>query len=375
MQIVFALVGIALVIFILLEAFEALVLPRRVLRPDRFTSLYYQFAWGLWTTLTRVVWSARYQQTFLSIFGPLSLLVLFAIWAAGLICGFGFLHHALAPRSEGLADALYLSGTTFTTLGYGDLSPTNTAARWLSVLEAATGFGFFAIVIGYLPVLYQAFGRREAFIALLDSRAGSPPAAGRMLLRTPPTGESGTCMNNFLVEAERWAAEVLEGHLSFPVLGHYRSQHDNQSWLACLACILDTTALLLTVIEGSSRAQARLTFAMARHAAVDLGLVVRRQPKTPPEDRLSPARLAELLATLKSLGVAVRDDAAALEKLAELRGLYEPFVIALGVFHHMPVPEIWPVEERPDNWRTSPWVRKAAPLTALAVDPQDDHFG
>src|SRR6185503_625334 len=102
------------------------------------------------------------------------------------------------------------------------------------------------------------------------------PAAGRMLLRTPPG--SGGCLTGFLAEAERWAAEVLEGHLSFPVLGYYRSQHDNQSWLAALACALDASALLLTVADGTDRTQARLTFAMARHALVDLGLVLRRPP-------------------------------------------------------------------------------------------------
>src|SRR5207302_6409802 len=141
---------------------------------------------------------------------------------------------------------------------------------------------FFAIVIGYLPVLYQAFSRREAFIVLLDARAGSPPAAGRMLTRTPPIRDAEGCLTGFLSEAERWASEVLEGHLSFPVLGYYRSQHDNQSWLAGLACALDTCALLLTVVDGVDRTQARLTFAMARHAVVDLGLVLRRPPAEPP---------------------------------------------------------------------------------------------
>src|SRR5206468_4512146 len=175
------------------------------------------------------------------------------------------------------------SGTTFTTLGYGDLTPVGPAARALAVAEAATGFGFFAVVISYLPVLYQAFSRREAFIALLDARAGSPPAAGRMLLRTPPGPAGAGCLGDFLAEAERWAAEVLEGHLSFPVLGYYRSQHDNQSWLAGLACVLDTSAVLLTVVEGADRTQARLTFAMARHAVVDLGLVLHRPPVLPPE--------------------------------------------------------------------------------------------
>src|SRR5205807_2457407 len=203
---------------------------------------------------------------------------LFALWAAGLVLGFGLLHHAAAPREAGFAESLYLSGTTFTTLGYGDVTPISPLGRILAVAEAATGFGFFAVVIGYMPVLYQSFSRREGFIALLDARAGSPPAAGRLLLRTPPGGDGGGCLTDFLAEAERWAAEVLEGHLSFPVLGYYRSQHDNQSWLAALACVLDTCALVLTVADGADRTQARLTFAMARHTLVDLGLVLQRAP-------------------------------------------------------------------------------------------------
>ncbi|WP_020476037.1 potassium channel family protein [Zavarzinella formosa] len=366
--------GLALVLFVMTEAFEALVLPRRVVRPFRFTSFYYRHTWRAWATVAFIFPVGRQRQTFLSLFGPLSLLVLFAVWAAALIVGFGMTHHGIAPREGGFADGLYLSGTTFTTLGYGDLTPSTPFARTLAVVEAATGFGFFAVVVGYLPVLYQAFGRREVFIALLDARAGSPPAAGRLLLRTPPTEDGGSCMTGFLAEAERWAAEILEAHLSFPVLGHYRSQHDNQSWLAALTCVLDTAALLLTVVDRGSRAQARLTFAMARHTVVDLGLVIRRPPAPSAEDRLSDARLAELLTEIRAAGVVVRDDETTRAKLAELRALYEPFVTGLGRHYRLKVPGIWPVDEGPDNWRTSAWVRRAGPLDALGADPKDEHF-
>jgi hypothetical protein len=369
-----AVTGLILIAFVFMEAFEALVLPRRVTRPYRFTRLYYRIGWRTWRTAAHLFRSHRREQTFLSVFGPLSLFGLFALWATGLILGFGLLHHAAAPREAGLWESVYLSGTTFTTLGYGDVTPTAPAGRALAVVEAATGFGFFAVVIGYLPVLYQSFSRREAFIALLDARAGSPPAAGRMLLRTPPDGDSGGCLTGFLAEAERWAAEVLEGHLSFPVTGYYRSQHDNQSWLAALTCVLDTCAVLLTIVEGADRSQARLTFAMARHTVVDLGLVLRRRPEAPAEDRLPEYRLNELLAALRAAGVKVRDDPAARNRLAELRGLYEPFVVGLAVHFRLVVPVVWPAEEKPDNWQTSAWMRRADPLTALGADPADDHF-
>jgi hypothetical protein len=141
-----------------------------------------------------------------------------------------------------------------------------------------------------------------------------------------------------------------------------------------LACVLDTCAVLLTVVEGADRTQARLMFAMGRHTVVDLGLVLRRRPESPADDRLPEVRLGELLTALHAAGVKIRDDIAARTRLAELRGLYEPFVAGLAVHFRLTVPVVWPADEKPDNWQTSAWMRRADPLTALGVDPADDHF-
>src|SRR5207249_11698220 len=101
-------------------------------------------------------------------------------------------------------------------------------------------------------------------------------------------------LDPLLVEWERWAAELLESHLSYPVLRFYRSQHDNQSWVGALTTILDTSALLIAAVEGPDGHQARLTFAMARHAAVDLALVFQTAPLPPDSDRLPVAALIRL---------------------------------------------------------------------------------
>lgn len=374
MSAVLAVAGALLVLLVFAEAFEALVLPRRVVRPFRLTRLYYRTAWRAWRFLGDRFPPGKTRETLFAIFGPLSLVALFALWAALLVFGFGLLHYSLGDGPLTFGDALYLSGTTFTTLGYGDVSPKGPAGRALSVAEGATGFGFFAVVVAYLPVLYQSFSGRERFIALLDARAGSHPAAGRLLVRFPPGTGDGAVLTAFLVEAERWSADVLESHLSYPVLGYYRSQHDNQSWLAALTCTLDATALLLTVVDGVDRDQARLTFAMARHTLVDLGLVLGRQPVKVDADRLPPDRLRELLAGLRKAGVAVRDDDGAVAKLAELRGLYEPFAVGAAAYFRLFLPHVWPQDERPDNWQTSAWMRRADPITALGADPRDEHF-
>ena len=227
---------------------------------------------------------ARRRGTFLSYFGPLSLLVLLSFWALGLIVGFALLHWSLGTPLNGAGDDrpdlglyAYFSGVTFFTLGYGDVTPVGSLGRALAVLETGIGFGFLAVVIGYLPVLYQAFSRREVTITLFDARAGSPPTAGTLLARNARYGDL-ELLAQLLAEWERWAAEVLESHLSFPVLSFYRSQHDNQSWLAALTAILDASALVVSGVPGPVRTQAYLTFAMARHVAVDLCQAVSAPP-------------------------------------------------------------------------------------------------
>ena len=177
----------------------------------------------------------------------------------GLIIGFALLHWslgtALSASGAGFGDYLYFSGTTFFTLGYGDLVAAGRTGRALSVAEAGLGFIFLAVIVSYLPVLYQAFSRREISILLLDARAGSPPTAGELLRRL--AGERNPFVAApFLIEWERWAAELLESHLSFPVLSFYRSQHENQSWVGALAAILDTSALLIAGVDGPDGYQA-----------------------------------------------------------------------------------------------------------------------
>jgi hypothetical protein len=370
MRIVCALPAVVLIGLVLLDAFEAVVLPRRVTRPYRFARVYYRSSWRGWCWLLDRCPVGRYRKSLFGVFGPLSLLTLFALWAAGLVIGFGLLQFAVASDGRGFGQCLYLSGTTFTTLGYGDVTPGNGIGRVLAVSESLLGLGFLAVVVGFLPVFYQSFSRRELTISLLDARAGSPPSGGSLLQRLPP--QRGTALVRCLEEAERWAGELLESHLSYPVISFYRSQHDNQSWLAALTCVLDAAALSLTVATGADRQQARLTFAMARHAVVDIALVLRQPPKLP-DDRLPSDQLTELLAALKAAGWEVRDDEDARSKLTELRGLYEPFARSIGDYLRLDLPPIWPTGGKPDNWQTSAGMKRAAGFGELAAG-QDDHF-
>jgi hypothetical protein len=372
--------SIVLFVVILVDGFEAMVLPRRVTRPYRFTRFFYRNTWKLWVFLARLWRSPKRRETFLSAFGPLSLLTLFCIWAAALITSFALLFWSLQiPLNPDNAPAsfptyLYLSGETFFTLGFGDVTATAPLGHFFTVMEAGLGFGFMALIIGYLPVLYQAFSRREVTISLLDARAGSPPSVAEMLARVSRL-HNLTLIDPFLAEWERWCAELLESHLSYPVLSFYRSQHDNQSWVSALTAVLDTCTFLMAGVKGHDPYQARLTFAMARHAAVDLALVVSARPMAPDPDRLPPERLRKLRETWRDAGLTPLEGAAADAKLIELRGMYEPFVNALAQRFLFTLPPILPEETLVDNWQTSAWMRRTAGLHGLSVTkPGDDHF-
>lgn len=366
--------GVWLVGVVLWDAFETIVLPRRVARRVRLTRFFYRLTWRPFATLARRVRAGARREAFLSFYAPLSLLLLLALWAAALVTGFGMLQYAngsdvtLASGLSGFTTDLYLSGTTFFTLGLGDVVPHGTIARGLTVVEAGLGFAFLAIVIGYFPVLYQAFSRREVNISLLDARAGSPPSVGELLRRYQgPRGVAA--LEQLLHEWERWTAEVMETHLSYPLLAYFRSQHTNQSWLAALTTILDTSALVMVGVEGVCARQARLTFAIARHAAVDLAQVFATPPRPVTEDRLPPAALERLRTLLAGLELPLTGAVTLDERLAEARQMYEPYVAALSRHLLQPLPAWLRQTPRRDNWESSMW--EGGRRSAFGDDEED----
>jgi hypothetical protein len=372
--------GIVSILAILLDAFETVVLPRRVQRSFRLTSWFYRRTWIPYRSLAGRIPSRARRENFLSYFGPLSLIFLLILWAAGLIFGFALLQYGVGehfrlsgePLSFGLL--VYHSGETFFTLGYGDIIPSSGLARALAVVEAGLGFGFLGVVIGYLPTIYSSFSRREIEISLLDARAGSPPSAAELLARFGNSPQQAV-LDQIFKDWERWAAEVLESHLSYPALSFFRSQHNNQSWLGALVTILDASALVIAGVDGLRSEQAKITFAMARHAVVDLAQVVnaRYNPNAP--DRLSEQELNRLRQKLAERGIELREGAAFEEKLDHLRSQYEPYAVAIALNLSITLPPWIHPERQKDNWQAGPWDR-AIQAKGLGgrVQSVDDHF-
>ncbi len=377
MAIVASVCGIALIVVVLWEGFETIILPRRVIRRFRLTRLFYRRTWLPWAKLVTSLAPPQRQETWLSFFGPSSILILLAIWAGMMVIGFALLQWAIGSAvlihdgSAGFLIDLYMSATTFFTLGMGDAAPTNATGRFLVAIESGMGFAFLALVIAYLPALNQSFSRREVTISLLDARAGSPPTASEMFRRH--AHERGMeALRQLLYEWERWSAELLEGHLSYPILAYFRSQHDNQSWLAALTAILDTCALAMAGVEGACQRQAELTFAMARHALVDLSIIFRTRPDATPPDRLPPEKLAALRVTLAAAGIQLKEGQAD-TRLTELRRMYEPYVHALASYFRLRVPPWVAQENWVDDWQASTWERR--PVRRMRAEKAEgEHF-
>jgi hypothetical protein len=374
------LAGVVVFLVVAWDAFEAIILPRRVTRKFRLTRFYYLFTWRSWKLYARMISSRKMREAFLGFFGPISLLFLIGVWAIGLVLSFGMMQYGagsavnLTGSTSSLYTDLYLSGTTFFTLGLGDVIPRSGLARFLVVAEAGFGFGFLAAVIGYLPFIYGAFANRETNISLLDARAGTPPTAGELLRRhSYPGGHEE--LRDLLKTWEHWCAQLLESHLSYPVLAYFRSQHDNQSWIGALTAVLDTCALAIAGIADSCAKQAELTFAIARHAVVDLCQVFGAAPRPLHTDRLPPEIMQKLRSKLAQHGTTLTSTPEAEQKLLELRRMYEPYVHALAIHLSQSLPPWIPEKKSKDNWQTTAWAQTSGAMDKETISlVHDDHF-
>ena len=372
MRILTMVVGIVCLLGVLFDAFQTIILPRRASGRFRLTRIFYASTWKPWVFFARRLHDPRRRESAFSYYGPLSLIFLLVVWAGVMVIGFALIFYSLgspfndSTQGPGLRSDLYVSGTTIFTLGLGDVTP-HGWARELIILEAGTGFGFLAVVMGYFPVLYGAFSRREVSISLLDARAGSPPTAAELMRRHSYKGAEHA-LTLLLEEWERWSAELLESHISYPLLCYFRSQHNNQSWISALTAVLDTSALLIAGVQGHEARQAQLTFAMARHAMVDLAQIFSLAPINDAPDRLPPERYEQLYSLLCQSGVKVCRDGHSFERLREMRALYEGYAEALASYLYMPLPPWIADQPHKDNWLA---VAKLRAQTEAADSPSD----
>lgn len=329
MRIVIGIAGVVLVALMVSEFFVTFMLPRRVRRDPRIARGLNRLLWRPWRALARRLGPSA-ADTLLGLFGPLALLVQLVVWAVGLMIGYGLIEWAIAGASfttqELLSSALFLSAGQ-TSGGVG--------LRVVELLEAATGVGVLFVVIGYMPSVYSAFSRRETAVSQLATRAGSPPAAATLLHRAAGR-ERWRELERDLQAWEEWAAELMETHLSYPLLAFYRSQHVNQNWLAALTAMVDVAAFVKATLPDEDVEAAEITFRIGRHALADLSLQFGLEPVV--VDRLSDADFDDLFAIVDHSDVTNLDRETARRHLDRLREEYEPNAQALADFLALELP-------------------------------------
>jgi hypothetical protein len=342
MRVVAGIAGVILIALMLAEFFITFMLPRRVRRDPRIARGLIRLLWRPWRVFARRL-SAAPADTFLGFFGPLALLSELLTWTLGLILGFALLEWSAVGGAFGHG-LLFSSGLFLN----AEAVSGSTIVHVISLVEAAVAIGVLFIVIGYLPAVYGSFSRREIAVSQLATRAGSPPAAGAILCRAAKR-EQWRELERDLRGWEEWAAELMETHLSYPILGYYRSQHVNQNWLAALTAMVDVAAFVSAVEEDGENEAAEITYSIGRHAVSDLALQYRVRHGQ--ADRLSDEDFDRLYAAVEDAATRPVGREEARRRLKELRAAYEPKAQGLARWLALELPPWLRLEDKEELMR------------------------
>jgi Ion channel len=325
-------VGILLLVWALLDVFRTLVTPRAARGRFRLSRMLFRTMWPPWRWVGLRTKTVQARERVLAAAAPFFFFVLLVGWVSIALLGYALILwspafvHGIGVGGSSFGNALYTSGTALFTLGFGGGVATGWT-RAVAVAEGATGLGLFAVVIAYLPVLYQAFNRREVGVLLLDARAGSPPSGPELLHRMGSAGVASSLPQLF-AEWERWVADVLESHMSYPILALFRSPHDYTSWVTSLGSVLDAATLILTSVDDESDERAKLLYGTGVHAVEDLFYYFRLTER---ESVIQRHEFEDVLNDMKNDGFAIRPVDEAFAAFTEKRAKYAPRLDAIVV--------------------------------------------
>jgi hypothetical protein len=323
LRVIEVIAGAVLVASVMYDLFKSVILPRPAVGLLRLTQPLVGLAWQWWRAGCTRVRTVSRREALLSAFGPLTVPLLLVVWGAGIIVGYALILHGLRdelhPQLQTFGNALYFSSQCLLTIGFGDIVPADSAARVLVILEAATGLGLVALLISLLFSLFNSFQRRETAVIALDALAGAPPS-GVQLLETCARDGMPAQLEKTFDEWRRWAAEVLESHLAFPMLNYFRSSHDNEAWLNSFGAVMDAASLVLSAVEDGPRGPARFMFKVGSHLVADLDWYYRHLTDGVP--LVEHEEFNDACTRLRDAGYRVDDSDASWERFTKLRGAY-----------------------------------------------------
>ena len=263
--------GVFLLALAFWDLFETIVVPRPTPGWFRIGRYLIRSSWRVLRAL-RNRWPDRSWDRPLGLFAPGATVALLVAWLIALILGYGLILYGLRDELRPVPDlgsALYFAATSVLTLGFGDIVAEGGPARLVVATAAISGLGVVALVVTFLFSLYGSYQRREIQVVALQAAAGAPPSAVA-LLETYAQLRLVDRLPDLFLDWERWGVEVLDSHVAYPLLGFFRSSHDNLSWISALGTVLDAASLVLTTIEGIPRGEAKLFKRVGAHLVEDI---------------------------------------------------------------------------------------------------------
>jgi hypothetical protein len=319
--------GSVLLLATLYDIFQSVVLPRPAVGRIRISVSLIRLAWMGWRGVNTRWRKLQVREGALASFAPLAVIVLLLLWGFLLVLAYSLilygLREQLHPEPEGFGTTLFFSAGRMLAFPVDGIEAGGGALRVLTSLEAATGFGLFALVISLLFSLFSAFQRREVLVVGLDALAGAPPSGVAILENCAKHDMPEELVATF----ERWrdwTVDVLESHLSYPLLIYFRSSHDNEAWPNSFGAVMDASSLVISTIEGGPTGQAYMIQKVGVHFVEDIGRFYRyRGEPNPGVERIE---FEEAYGRLRAVGYRLHDVDTAWKHFVELRSVYAPWL-------------------------------------------------
>ena len=180
----------------------------------------------------------KYRSLGLSMAAPLMVPATIAAWILLLSFGYALVYYESFDvktfyfSSPGLKptflEALYLSGTAISTVGFGDITPQSTFYQLVTISEALLGFGVLTLAITYVLGVYGVLQQLGVLAAGVHHQAQDTDDPWSILA---PHFQEGTpvALDAHLMELHRELVELYEGIRRYPVVYYYHSRRAYRS--------------------------------------------------------------------------------------------------------------------------------------------------
>ncbi|RLT09923.1 MAG: two pore domain potassium channel family protein [Planctomycetota bacterium] len=346
-------IGLSMIVLTLSDGFSFILMSRKRENRNGFSMWIERIYWRIFRFVLLRTKRLQIRERLFAMYAPMVILTLLIAWATSLIYGFALLSWSFGEEWKGsiheprFADYVYLSGVTFFTLGYGDLSPAENFGKIFSLIEVGCGYSFLAAIVGFIPTIASIYSERELGLLRIEMQTGENFSATGALYRMIPSRDMAN-INVFFRECNDWLLKLHLSQVCYPVLCYQRYSSQSVNWLKGVSVLLDLSAISLAWMElEDDRAVSNLYQHGIRTLQQFNDLFWLDPASEPRSTRVSREKCLRLWDNLHQMGFPMRpleDPVAAIEQYL---GKYELQLSALSDYLVMPLAEMTADEIQP----------------------------